>query len=87
MSFAGLAVSTISFFYAIFEIIASVFGLVPVPGFATIVVLITFLLGLIIFFLGVIAEYLWRILHEVNRLPEGVVDRVVDWRDSGTQER
>jgi glycosyltransferase involved in cell wall biosynthesis len=83
ISLIGIAVSVLSFAYGIFEIVAYFFGLVPVPGFATIVVLVTFLLGLIIFFLGIIAEYLWRILHEVNRLPEGVVETVLCKNDAG----
>lgn len=81
ISTVGIFVSALSFAYGIFEIVAYLFGFVPVPGLATIIVLVTFLLGLIIFFLGIIAEYLWRILYEVNRLPEGVVDHVIDARD------
>ncbi|MEP7097599.1 MAG: glycosyltransferase family 2 protein [Dokdonella sp.] len=80
ISSIGLVVSITSFGYGIFEIIAALAGFVVVKGFASLVVLITFLLGLIIFFLGVIAEYLWRILYEVNRLPEGVTDHVSRWR-------
>jgi dolichol-phosphate mannosyltransferase len=81
ISSIGLLVSAISFAYGLFQIVAVLTGFVVVKGFASIVVLLTFLLGLIIFFLGVIAEYLWRILYEVNRLPEGVVDQVRSWRD------
>jgi polyisoprenyl-phosphate glycosyltransferase len=76
ISAIGALVAAASFAYGAFVVVAALLGIVPVQGFATIVVLITFLLGLIILFLGVIAEYLWRILHEVNRLPEGVVDEV-----------
>ena len=76
ISFVGALVAFCSFAYGLFVVIATLSGIVPVQGFATIVVLITFLLGLIILILGVIAEYLWRILYEVNRLPEGVIDEV-----------
>lgn len=78
----GAIVSVGSFAYGVLVLVGAVFGAIPVEGFATIVVLITFLLGLIIIFLGIIAEYLWRILYEVNRLPESVVDSVVQWRRS-----
>jgi dolichol-phosphate mannosyltransferase len=47
-----------------------------VPGFATIVTLVTFLLGLVIVMLGVIGEYLWRIFDEVTRKPEAVIDQI-----------
>jgi polyisoprenyl-phosphate glycosyltransferase len=72
----GAAVSLLSFTYGAVMIVGGLLGVVPVPGFATLVVLITFLLGLILVFLGVIAEYLWRILYEVNRMPEAVIDDV-----------
>ncbi len=52
-------------------------GNIEVSGFATLAILITFLLGLIIVMLGVIGEYLWRIFDEVNRRPETVIDEVV----------
>jgi len=51
-------------------------GDIPVPGFSTLVALVTFLLGLIILMLGVIGEYLWRIFDESNGRPEAVVDEV-----------
>ena len=45
-------------------------------GFATIAVLISFLLGLIIVMLGIIGEYVWRIFDEVNHRPEAVIDEI-----------
>ena len=86
ISTIGLLVSAISFGYGIFQVVAALAGYVVVQGFASIVVLITFLLGLIIFFLGVVAEYLWRILYEVNRLPEGVVESVTCRHESTVQQ-
>jgi dolichol-phosphate mannosyltransferase len=47
-----------------------------VEGFATIVALITFLLGLIIIMLGIIGEYIWRIFEESNKRPETVIEKV-----------
>lgn len=47
-----------------------------VLGYASLVYLITFLLGLIILMLGIIGEYLWRIFDEVNLRPETVIDEV-----------
>lgn len=62
MSTIGLIVSTVSFSYGLFVTVNALFGNVEVPGFATITSLVTFLLGLIIIMLGVIGEYVWRIL-------------------------
>jgi len=47
---------------------------IEVPGFATLVALVTFLQGVIILMLGVIGEYLWRVFDETNKRPETVVE-------------
>lgn len=72
----GLLVSFISFTYGIWIAINAALGKIDVRGFATIVVVVSFLLGLVILMLGVIGEYLWRIFEEVNRRPEVVIDEV-----------
>jgi dolichol-phosphate mannosyltransferase len=73
----GAAVAGISFIYGVMVAVSAVFGKVAVSGFATLAVLLTFLLGLIIIMLGIIGEYLWRIFDEVNRRPEAVIDEVL----------
>jgi dolichol-phosphate mannosyltransferase len=72
----GAVVATSSFVYGVLVAIGALTGRIAVSGFATLAVLITFLLGLIIVMLGVIGEYLWRIFDEVNRRPEVVIDEV-----------
>jgi dolichol-phosphate mannosyltransferase len=76
ISAVGVIVSLASFLYGAAVVIAALVGDIPVPGFSTLVALVTFLLGLIILMLGVIGEYLWRIFDESNRRPEAVVDEV-----------
>ena len=76
ISAIGAIVSMASFGYGAAVIVAALVGNIPVPGFSTIVALVTFLLGLIILMLGVIGEYLWRIFDESNRRPEAVLDEV-----------
>ncbi len=73
----GAAVAGISFCYGVMVAISAIFGKVEVSGFATLAVLLTFLLGLIIIMLGIIGEYLWRIFDEVNQRPETVIDEVL----------
>ena len=72
----GLIVSALSFLYGILIIIGSFLQKIPIQGFATLAVLITFLLGLIVLMLGVIGEYLWRIFDETNKRPESVIEEV-----------
>lgn len=76
ISAVGCIVSIVSFVYGSSVIIQAWFGGIPVQGFATVVALITFLLGLIILMLGVIGEYLWRVFDETNRRPETVIEEV-----------
>ena len=73
-SAVGGVVAGLSVFYgAVVLLVAMVHGS-DVPGFATVVSLITFLLGLIICMLGVIGEYLWRIFDEINKRPDAVIE-------------
>jgi glycosyltransferase involved in cell wall biosynthesis len=76
ISALGAIVSIFSFTYGIDIVIAAFLGKVSVPGFSTVVALVTFLLGLIILTLGVIGEYLWRIFDETNLRPETVIEKV-----------
>ncbi|WP_333804613.1 glycosyltransferase family 2 protein [Sulfurospirillum sp.] len=74
ISSLGLLVACLSFLYGVFIFINALFGNMEVRGYATIVVLITFLLGLIILILGIIAEYLWRILDEAKNRPRYIIE-------------
>lgn len=76
ISFAGIVVSILSFGYGLLILINALRGRAEVRGFATIVALIAFLLGLVIIMLGIIGEYLWRIFDETNRRPEAVIDEI-----------
>jgi polyisoprenyl-phosphate glycosyltransferase len=74
ISLIGLVVSILSFAYGSLILFNTLIGKTSVPGFATIVALISFLLGMVIVMLGVIGEYLWRIFDETNKRPEAVID-------------
>ena len=76
ISLIGFAVSLLSFGYGSLVIVTTLLGRREMPGFATIVALVSFLLGLVIVMLGMIAEYLWRVFDETNRRPEAVIDEV-----------
>jgi len=77
MSLFGAFVSLASFGYGAVIAINALRGLGSVPGFPTLVVIISFLLGVVIMMLGTIGEYLWRIFDEVSRKPEAVIDEVL----------
>jgi dolichol-phosphate mannosyltransferase len=77
ISFAGLIVSLLSFGYGLLVFVNTLLGRGEVRGFATIVALISFLVGLVIVMLGIIGEYLWRIFDETNKRPEVVIDEIL----------
>ncbi len=76
ISLFGALVAFVSFLYGSVIAVNALRGIGSVPGFPTLVVILSFLLGLVIVMLGVIGEYLWRIFDEVSRKPEVVIDEV-----------
>jgi len=77
MSLFGALVSLASFGYGSVIAINALRGISEVPGFPTLVVILSFLLGVVIMMLGIIGEYLWRIFDEVSRKPEAVIDEIL----------
>jgi dolichol-phosphate mannosyltransferase len=76
ISVMGLGVSAMSMAYAVWMAINALLGRTGVRGFATVVTLMAFLLGLTICMLGIIGEYVWRIFDEVSKRPETVIEQV-----------
>ena len=74
MSLLGVLVALASFGYGSVIAVNALRGFTAVTGFATLAVILSFLLGLVIAMLGVVGEYLWRIYDEVSRKPEAVVE-------------
>lgn len=75
ISAIGLLVAISSFLFGIFIFINAIFGNVEIKGYSTIVVLVTFLMGLIMVMLGIIGEYIWRILDETRQRPRYIVEK------------
>lgn len=76
MSFVGVITAFLSFLYGVFVIFNALFGTIPLEGWTTIISLISFLLGMIMIMLGIIGEYLWRILDESRKRPSYVIDEI-----------
>jgi glycosyltransferase involved in cell wall biosynthesis len=66
MSAVGLALSLLSFGYGLIAIGAHFLGVTQVPGWTSLMILTAFGFGIVITMLGVIGEYIWRILDEVR---------------------
>ena len=66
MSLIGIILSILGFMYAINIIWTKVFYGVPIQGWAPIMVVLLVTGGIQILMLGVIGEYIWRILSQVR---------------------
>jgi len=70
----GLLVSTAAFGYAVYAVLARVFGWDVVHGWASLMVAVVFLGGVQLVSLGIIGEYVGRVYDEVKRRPLYVAD-------------
>lgn len=69
----GTIVSISGFLYALDIVYAHFFSLTPFQGWAPIMIVLLILGGLIMLMLGVLGEYIWRILDELKSRPRYIV--------------
>ena len=68
-TYLGLSIAAFAFFYALWIIAKTLIWGDPVPGYPTLIVVVLFLGGMQLTFLGVIGEYLGRMFDETKRRP------------------
>lgn len=78
----GLVVSVLSFSYALLIVGLKLGWGIEIEGWAPIMVSILGLSGVQLVMLGIIGEYLWRNYAETRRLPNFVVESVVETADA-----
>jgi len=76
--FGGLFLGVVGFALALFYLIRYFLYGFGVPGFATIVILITFFSGVQLFALGILGEYIGRMNKEVKNKPEYIIREIVN---------
>ena len=72
----GAMAITVSFAFSLYSIYAK-FWLGSPQGFTALIVAITFLSGVNLFFLGIIGEYVGRIFEEVKGRPQYIVEKLI----------
>jgi len=72
----GALVMFISTIYVLFAIYAKIFLQKSPQGFTALLIAVTFLSGVVLFFLGVIGEYVGRIYEETKARPQYIVGRI-----------
>ncbi len=65
----GILLSSVNFIIGTFYLIKKIFFKTPVSGYTSLIVSILFSTGLIIFCIGVIAQYLSQMLKSINNAP------------------
>ncbi|WP_347904599.1 glycosyltransferase family 2 protein [Pseudomonas purpurea] len=80
-TYLGAFVSLISFAFATFIILRAIIHGIDVPGYASLMVAVTFLGGLQLIGIGVLGEYLGRTYIESKRRPVFLVRRVYNAKD------
>lgn len=77
----GLFISVSSIAFALFNLIAYVYGSITQPGYASIIVSIWFLSGLIIFTLGIVGLYIGKIFETVKNRPLYIIQTMKNIND------
>jgi len=73
ISISGITIFFISVAVAISYLLRFLFGYITIPGWTTVIIMINIYSGLILLSIGIIGEYLIRILNEVNGNPNYVI--------------
>lgn len=74
MSLCGVVCATLGVMYAVAIVVSWMLNRTPFSGWAPIMIVVLLVGGVIMLMLGVIGEYLWRILDELKAKPLYIVD-------------
>jgi polyisoprenyl-phosphate glycosyltransferase len=82
----GIVATGLSVIFTLYAIYARLFLSKSPQGFTALVVLITFLSGILLFFLGIIGEYVGRLYEEVKARPLYIIGKTVGWPPARTRD-
>lgn len=74
----GLIISGFSIFLSIYYLISYLSGIIKVPGYASLVVLLTFSTGIILTFLGLVGTYIGKISLQVKNRPNFIIQEKIN---------
>ena len=78
--YVGLAIAFCAFIYSLIVITKTLITGIDVPGYASLIVVILFIGGVQLFFLGLMGEYIGRIYKEVKNRPLYIVEREIGFQ-------
>lgn len=76
MSLLGVIIALLGFLYGLLVTFNRIVHGAVIEGWTAIIVILTFGFGMIMIMLGIIGEYLWRILDESRKRPVYIIDEV-----------
>lgn len=85
-SYAGAAIACSSFIYMIYILVARLTGWVTSPGYASIMSVVLFACGIQLIILGVVGEYIGRLMAAAYRKPVYVIESIATPRTDGALE-
>ena len=84
ISYFGLVVSMISFLFSFYVLISKLFLGTKVEGWTSVMLTVLILGGVQLVMIGVLGEYLWRVLEEARARPLYIVERSLGMPASAT---
>ncbi len=87
ISVMGFILGLISLLYGLFILIAKLSGIIPIEGWAAIMVVVLFVSSFQLIALGIIGEYLWRTLDASRNRPIYVVEEIYPYETGVTREK
>ncbi len=72
----GMLVALLGIFYAVAIVALWIFGEIPIPGWAPLMVTMLLLGGLVMVMLGVVGEYVWRMADELRGRPPYLIAEI-----------
>ena len=76
-SFLGFVTAGVAFFIGLYFLIRWFLGGIGVPGFTTLILAVTFFSGMMLAGIGVLGEYIGRIIQELTGMPKYMVSQTV----------
>ncbi|MCS7074343.1 MAG: glycosyltransferase family 2 protein [Cyclobacteriaceae bacterium] len=76
---AGMIISLSTFSIGIFYLVSYFLGFIQVPGYTSLILLISFSTGILVFFLGLVGLYIGKVLTQVKGRPYFIVEKTTNY--------
>jgi len=87
VSSMGLLIAAVGFLYALFVIGLTLLHGVTVEGWSSLMVVVLIVSGAQLVGIGIIGEYLWRVLEEVRKRPAFLVEKTIGFDETASTMR